>query len=201
MLASLNDGTYKPAMAPGAVGSLSMSNTQFAMLAVWGSHKHGVPVREPLLALAGYFHENQRDNGSWIYPPNLSLAATSTSAGLISLAVERVLLEDKEFAVNRPAPVRKKKADVDKAFAFVGKTVGRKKTDPGAPAQYGGAIFNADAGGDLYFLWTLERVGVIYSREVIGERDWFDWGYPIVLENQKPDGSWQKQRQLLAAAL
>ena len=134
LLASLNDGTYKPAMAPGAVGSLSMSNTQFAMLAVWGSHKHGVPVREPLLALAGYFHENQRDNGSWIYPPNLSLAATSTSAGLISLAVERVLLEDKEFAVNRPAPVRKKKADVDKAFAFVGKTVGRKKTDPGGPS-------------------------------------------------------------------
>ena len=39
---------------------------------------------------------------------------------------------------------------------------------------------------------------MIYSREVIGERDWFDWGYPIVLENQKPDGSWQEAAPALS---
>ena len=50
--------------------------------------------------------------------------------------------------------------------------------------------------GDLYFLWTLERVGVIYSKDLIGGKDWYDWGYPIVLKAQEPDGSWdEKHRQ------
>ena len=73
LLTSLQQGTYKPAFATTA----SMSNTQFAMLAVWGSRKHGVPVREPLLALAAYFHVNQHPDGYWHYPGH-SLKATST---------------------------------------------------------------------------------------------------------------------------
>ncbi len=53
-----------------------------------------------------------------------------------------------------------------------------------------GSIFNADACGDLYFLWTLERVGVVYSIDRIDDKDWYDWGYPIVRDAQRPDGSW-----------
>ena len=89
----------------------------------------------------------------------------------------------------------KKKADVEKAFAFVAKTIGRKKGDPGPGRAfgYGGAIFDADAIGDLYFLWTLERVSVIYSKEKIGGKNWYDWGYPLVMKEQLPDGSWSEK--------
>jgi hypothetical protein len=192
LVATLQDGTYKPAGAQ----VVSMSNTQFAMLAVWGARKHGVPVREPLLALAAYFHANQQADGCWNYPGH-SLKATSTCAGLISLAIEVALLEDKEFTstprVHKDDP-NKKKADIDKAFKFVAKTIGRKKDDPnpGRTLGYGGGLFDADAMGDLYFLWTLERVGVIYSKEKIEDKDWFDWGYPIVMAAQEKDGSWNE---------
>lgn len=197
LLATLKDGTYKPSSGQ----SVSMSNTQFAMLAIWGARKHGVPVREPLLALAAYFHANQQADGCWIYP-GAGLKATSTCAGLLSLAIEVALLEDKEFTsiprVNTPTEAKKTKADVEKAFAFVAKTIGRHKNDAptGTSLGYGGGYFDADAVGDLYFLWTLERVGVIYSRDVIGGKDWFDWGYPIVLKAQRPDGSWDEPHKV-----
>ena len=197
LLVSLREGTYKP---NGRLQTMqSMSNTQFAMLAVWGSRKHGVQIREPLLALAAYFHANQHPEGSWNYP-NFSLKATSTCAGLICLAIEVALLEDKEFtSMPRQADVSKKKADVDKAFAWVAKTIGRKKSDPdpgsSLTAGCGGMLFDADAIGDLYFLWTLERVGVIYSKEKIGGKEWYDWGYPIILEAQLPDGSWHEKHR------
>ena len=51
---------------------------------------------------------------------------------------------------------------------------------------------NHDSNHTVYFLWTLERVGVIYSRDVIAGKDWFDWGYPIVLKAQEADGSWNE---------
>ncbi len=190
LLASLRNGSYKPTLAAQAQ---SMSNTQFAMLAVWGSKKHGVPIRAPLLALAAYFHENQEPDGSWNYP-GLSLRATSTCAGLLALAIEAALLEDKTFTPS-PAQLGKKskKADIEKAFSFVGKNISRKKNDPdGGQPGFGGAYFNVDAIGDLYFLWTLERVGMIYSKEKINGKDWYDWGYPILLKEQQADGSWDE---------
>ncbi len=126
LLTALRDGTYKP-NGPVIGGGVSLSNTQFAMLAVWGARKHGVPVREPLLALAAYFHREQNPDGSWNYP-RVSLKATSTCAGLIALAIEKALLEDREFTPSpRPPVAGQKRADVDKAFAFVARTIGRKK--------------------------------------------------------------------------
>jgi hypothetical protein len=54
-----------------------------------------------------------------------------------------------------------------------------------------GTYFNADAWGDLYFLWSVERVGVIFDLKTIGGKDWFGWGAEIILNNQQKDGSWR----------
>jgi hypothetical protein len=190
LLTALKTGAHKP-NGTVLVGA-SMSNTQFAMLALWGARKHDVPVRDPLLALAAYCHANQFPDGHWIYPGH-SLSATSTCAGLIALALEKALREDKEF-VSVPERNRSlsKQADVDKAFAFVAKSIGRKKGDPGgAASQFAGTLFEADAVGDLYFLWTLERLAMIYGKNQIGGKDWYDWGYPLVMRAQQEDGSWK----------
>jgi hypothetical protein len=54
-----------------------------------------------------------------------------------------------------------------------------------------GTLFDADAWGDLYFLWSLERMAVIYDLKKIEGKDWYDWGMEIILANQKRDGSWE----------
>jgi hypothetical protein len=60
---------------------------------------------------------------------------------------------------------------------------------------FSGTIFGADSWGDLYLLWSIERVGVIYDAREIppgpGGRDWYNWGAHIILDNQKEDGQWQ----------
>jgi hypothetical protein len=53
-----------------------------------------------------------------------------------------------------------------------------------------GALMGANAVGDLYFLWSLERVAVIYDLQAIGGRDWYQWGAEIIVPTQKEDGSW-----------
>jgi hypothetical protein len=173
----------------------SMSNTQFAMLALWGARKHDIPVRGALLALADHCHNNQYPDGHWSYygGPRFYETMCSTCAGLMSLAIEKALLEDKEF-VSAPErkPFREKKADLESAFAYVARSIGRKAGDPGGAQdpRERGKLFGADAWGDLYFLWCIERLGMIYGKEKIGDKDWYNWGYPIVLQAQKDDGSW-----------
>jgi hypothetical protein len=60
---------------------------------------------------------------------------------------------------------------------------------------FSGTIFGADSWGDLYLLWSIERVGVIYDvREIQpgnGGTDWYNWGAEIIVANQKENGQWQ----------
>jgi hypothetical protein len=41
-----------------------------------------------------------------------------------------------------------------------------------------------------YFLWTIERLGVLLGQERIGGVDWFAKGSDILIKTQQPDGSW-----------
>ena len=41
-----------------------------------------------------------------------------------------------------------------------------------------------------YFLWTLERCGVLFNRRQIAGKDWYPWGSELLLVNQNPDGTW-----------
>jgi hypothetical protein len=198
LLASLQQGAYKPQKLKRPF--YSISNTQFVMLALWGARRHGVPVRDVLLATAEFFNANQADDGHWIYStvePN-RLWTSSTCAGLIALAIEKALREDSEFVTKvQPTVAAKKRADANRAFAYVAQSIGRRKGDPGMTSTYSGTIFQADAWGDLYFLWCLERLGVIYGKDRIGGKDWYEWGYPIVLKAQRADGSWQDRHDPL----
>ncbi|MCI0378796.1 MAG: hypothetical protein L0215_14405 [Gemmataceae bacterium] len=54
-----------------------------------------------------------------------------------------------------------------------------------------GTIFGADSWGDLYFLWSIERVAMIYELKKIGGKDWYAWGSGIIVAHQKQDGSWE----------
>jgi hypothetical protein len=42
----------------------------------------------------------------------------------------------------------------------------------------------------LYFLYGLERAGILYGTEFFGSHDWYADGANRLLDLQKPDGSW-----------
>ena len=56
-----------------------------------------------------------------------------------------------------------------------------------------GLFFDGDNWGDLYLLWSLERMAVIYDLKKIGSVDWHEWGTDIILEHQEVDGSWKER--------
>ena len=43
---------------------------------------------------------------------------------------------------------------------------------------------------NLYKLWSIERVGVLYRLPTIAGKDWYGWGAKRILREQKPNGSW-----------
>jgi hypothetical protein len=42
----------------------------------------------------------------------------------------------------------------------------------------------------MYFLWSVERVGVLYNLRSIGDKDWYAWGSEMLVDEQAGDGSW-----------
>jgi hypothetical protein len=58
------------------------------------------------------------------------------------------------------------------------------------PGGKGKRIRDILGGRDYYFLWSLERVGVIYGLEKIGPVDWYQYGADILIPAQHPNGSW-----------
>ena len=63
-----------------------------------------------------------------------------------------------------------------------------KKIDDATRLQ--GTYFGSDSWGDLYFLWSVERVAVVFDLKQIAGKDWYDWGADVILSNQETDGSW-----------
>jgi hypothetical protein len=45
---------------------------------------------------------------------------------------------------------------------------------------------------NLYFLWSVERVAVLYNLPTIGDKDWYRWGAEKLVANQGPLGNWDK---------
>ena len=66
--------------------------------------------------------------------------------------------------------------------------------EPMANPRRKGPRFIGGGGGNLsinlYFMWSLERVGVIYGLKTIGNTDWYAWGSARLVEMQQPDGAW-----------
>jgi hypothetical protein len=59
---------------------------------------------------------------------------------------------------------------------------------PASIAGGGGGGFGS--ANDLYFFWSVERVGVAYEIEKMGAVNWYDWGADAILAAQQPSGNW-----------
>ncbi len=84
------------------------SNTQFAVIAVWMSRKHGVPVDDALRAIENRFLETQGGNGIWAYERGMHITASPSMycAGLIGLSTAKARRQerrDKAQAAKQPA--------------------------------------------------------------------------------------------------
>ncbi len=59
-----------------------------------------------------------------------------------------------------------------------------------------GEIAPVPDGWLYYYLYALERVGLLYDTTTIGSHDWYLEGYKLLLANQKGNGSWDQSHYI-----
>ncbi|HEY8505436.1 MAG TPA: HEAT repeat domain-containing protein, partial [Gemmataceae bacterium] len=180
------------------------SNTQFAVLGLWVARKHGVSVRRAFTLISLRFRQTQnRQDGGWTYRsltaeggalrPEGGSRATMTCAGLLALAAVHGLAAElqEEGKIEREADPSKD-LNIRGGLTALGNFLARAQLRQGADPRFGPGPFAP--GGDLatnhYFLWSLERVGVVYGLDKVGNTDWYRWGAASLLRRQLQDGSW-----------
>ena len=160
------------------------SNTQFAILALWAARSHGLPLDHTLALINQRFRASQQSDGRWCYRGNGEVARvvpgkghlpTMTCAGLLGVAVGFGLQE-----AGKPALRPDQDEVVKKGLKHLGRFLGQ----PGAPGA------GKPPMQELYFLWSAERVAVLYQLKTIEGKKWYHWGMETLLAHQRADGSW-----------
>lgn len=201
-------------------GTTDNSNSQFATLALWAARRHGIPMERTLTSIARRFITSQNRDGSWGYhyfsgggdPERPAM----TCVGLLGLAIghglaaEKEANEDPAVALDRTQSAAVVAFHPPLSFLFLALERAEKKQAldrakrRGKDEQilYGFAALDKHVGApvdrtegipqrDLYFMWSLERVGVLYDLETIGRKDWYRWGAEMLVANQTMNGNWE----------
>jgi hypothetical protein len=155
------------------------SNTHFAMVGLLTARKYDVPTERSFARVARRFRTTQGGSGTWAYPfvrGGADGSSAMTCIALVGVAVGHAFAPE---AGVRPEtdPV------IVNAFVALNRSVG----EPAGTTADRPKV--KDVGG-LYFLWTMERIAVLYDLQKLGNKDWYLWGAEILLSNQLGDGSW-----------
>lgn len=159
------------------------SNTHFALLGLWAARRHDLPVELSLERAFERFQKTQAKDGGWGYVVKAPPKNTMTCVGLIGLAMghgSAAELVAEAAAKNKTLP--KKLAQdpaIQHALTGLGKYLDGDESLVGLEARI-----------DLYYLWTLERVGMLYRQKRFGKTDWYTFGAKQILERQNDDGRW-----------
>jgi hypothetical protein len=178
-LAVLHDQPNRPLNSYRQDGA-DNSNTQFAILALWAARAHGLPLDRTLHLLARRFQATQHADGSWDYrhgarSVNAQGNPTMTCAGLLGLAVGLGLAADTRKSGARPA----ENPGIQRALGLLARSIDSRPK---------GRMSQREP--DMYFLWSIERVAVLYHLGMIGDRRWYHWGMDLMLPWQEQDGGW-----------
>lgn len=158
-----------------------ISNTQFAVLALKACADSGIEIpKDTWVGALGYVLNSQNPDGGWGYcfggEIDRSSYASMTCAGVTTVAICRHALGTKE--VMRETAVKAALAWLAKSF----------RPDRNANVEKGSIT---DPNRWLYYyLYSIERVGMILGVETLGKEKWYPAGAKYLLEKQKEDGSW-----------
>ncbi len=157
------------------------SNTQFAILGLLTAENHDVPMERTTALLDWRFRNSLTTSFGWNYQPKWQTTPSMTAAALMGLALKHGLLlpnrRDRGRNVTVPEPL------IQRGFF----------TLDGMLEQYlaGFQLGRANLDKlDLYCLWTIERVAVLYNLRTLGMLEWYPAGVQLLLPMQRDDGSW-----------
>ncbi|MCR4314818.1 MAG: DUF4159 domain-containing protein [Planctomycetes bacterium] len=155
------------------------SNTQFAVLGLQAGIEAGVAVDQEVQNRAlAHFYSTQVRDGSWGYRQRSSRGTGSmTCAGLSSLFVLGGANQAAGAGpVLGPNPFAGTQADLG-----LGWLAEHFEVERGA---------NVSANWNYYYLYSMERVGILSGLRSFGDHEWYFEGAGYILEKQDPQGFW-----------
>jgi hypothetical protein len=186
-----------PPMLPGGALNLMMntddnSNSQFAMLGLWTARRHGVPSELCLIAASKRYRMSQHGtDGGWGYQSSLG-APGSGQVGPGAPPIAAVQL----MSHSTPAMTCVGLLGLAMGHGVSAKQAAKLADDPSIARGLRklGEHIGPSEMGNFYFMWSVERVGVLYQLKTIGHTDWYDVGVAMLLPRgtaaQQADGSW-----------
>jgi hypothetical protein len=176
---------------------LDNSNTQFAILAAWIARRNGVPTDSALRRAEAYFRATHT-SGSWPYYPggDPDNGFSNTCSGLLGLAIGAGLSREAHL---KATPDGKLTPDGKPTRAPVLRDPLKDPLVQAAMNAVGARVAELAASGldaqtnsfkQMYFLWSVERVGMVYSVPAMGGVNWYQVGAAAILRVQLPNGLW-----------
>lgn len=163
------------------------SRAQFALLGLKAAEDLGLAVEPGVYKLAReYITAGQNADGGWSYWPNSgSSYGRMTVAGVTSLYVCGMRL-------NRGVKVCGE-IQADRSLVKGLEWLSQHFSVTGNPGRCvdGGIIDHQE---HYYYLYGMERVGVLLAQQSIGGRDWYREGAAVLVRAQAADGTWGPER-------
>ncbi len=157
------------------------SNTQLAILGLLTAEVHDVPIERTMALIDWRFRNSITEKLGWNYRPNWTTTPAMTAAALMGLALKHGLLLPNSRDRGRHITVRDPL--IQRGFLTLDHLLDR----------YIEGFYTRRTKLeklDLYCLWTVERVGVLYNLRRIGAIEWYPEGVKLLLPLQLEDGSW-----------
>jgi hypothetical protein len=155
------------------------SNTQFAVLALAEAERAGtrMPI-EVWRKIDRYFRATQLPGGGWGYvyhdPDAAEAYGSMTAAAVASLYLTHERLAPQEAA----DATADRLAVIERGLEWMGQHYSLRENPNRELAWY------------YFWLWGVERVGVVSGRRNFGSHDWFREGSALLVSGQRADGTW-----------
>jgi hypothetical protein len=166
------------------------SCTQFAVIGLWVASRWGVNIDDTMKAVDERFVTTAMEDGGWAYNHTQDGAASRDSmtfAGLFCLTVAKAtrIRQEQEDARRNTTSPRTERGPETKSATLLDDPVYAQGLE--RAGKFAGGIGQNSA---RYFIWSVERLGVLLELDKFGETDWFENGSTALVKSQKDDGSW-----------
>jgi len=174
------------------------SNSQYAALGLRACHDAGIVLPKEVLELARrWWHESRH--------PESGKDANAVASGDGGGSIRGWCYNRTDVCAKEHRPYGAMTAGAVGALAIYDYILGIDfKKDPAARGGLNWLAANWSVttnpgpteleGGDkselFYYLYAVERTGMLYDTALIGNKDWYLEGAKVLLNSQKPDGSW-----------
>lgn len=152
------------------------SRTQFALLGLKAARDLGIDVPGDTFKRAKrYLEQGQNRDGSWGYVPNTGQGYGSmTTAGISSLFI----CNEQAYKESPQCGAAPNDASMQNALRWLGANFTVRENPKHGSYHY-------------YFLYAMERIGVLTGQKYIGGHDWYREGADYLVARQNASGAWQ----------